>query len=298
MVRFSVEEDEEQIATQINKRKRQQSQGQNQQKLPKYVGNCELFDEFEKKGEISVTIDPDSLDCFICFESLRPPLYQCKNGHVACSTCCTKLPQEKCPTCSYPINYTRCRALEKIIESIKSSCIYSKHGCKETLPYSKILPHQETCKYAPCFCPMLDCKFYGFPQQVATHFVNYHGDSSIEFKYGNQFKLTLGEEKPCTILHEKHGLLFLLLNEKFADAGNALSLVCINQSFISECEFAYEIIVNREERSIQLKASVENVRKWAGVYTRENFLLVPESFYNSYGVIDANVCIQRKANML
>lgn len=30
----------------------------------------------EVEGGLSVQIDPDVLDCSICFESLRPPLYQ------------------------------------------------------------------------------------------------------------------------------------------------------------------------------------------------------------------------------
>ena len=37
---------------------------------------------------ISVRIDPDVLDCSICFEPLRPPLYQVVNSPVENRTCC------------------------------------------------------------------------------------------------------------------------------------------------------------------------------------------------------------------
>ncbi|KAI4324058.1 hypothetical protein L6164_023624 [Bauhinia variegata] len=32
--------------------------------------------------------DPEVLDCFICYEPLSIPVFQCENGHIACSSCC------------------------------------------------------------------------------------------------------------------------------------------------------------------------------------------------------------------
>ncbi|KAH7845541.1 hypothetical protein Vadar_003322 [Vaccinium darrowii] len=62
-------------------------------------------------GSLLLT-DPDVLDCPICLEHLISPVFQCNNGHVACSSCCIKL-GNKCPSCSMPIGYNRCRAIEK-----------------------------------------------------------------------------------------------------------------------------------------------------------------------------------------
>ncbi|KAL4392627.1 hypothetical protein AHAS_Ahas03G0364000 [Arachis hypogaea] len=40
------------------------------------------------------------------------PVGSCENGHIACSNCCARL-GNKCPMCSMPIGYNRCRAIEK-----------------------------------------------------------------------------------------------------------------------------------------------------------------------------------------
>ncbi|PQQ07984.1 putative E3 ubiquitin-protein ligase SINA-like 6 [Prunus yedoensis var. nudiflora] len=82
-------------------------------------------------GSLVFTLaDPEVLDCLICYEPLTIPVFQCENGHIACSSCCTKS-KNKCPSCSMPIGYNRCRAIEKILESIRISCQNIKHGCKE-----------------------------------------------------------------------------------------------------------------------------------------------------------------------
>ncbi|KAL5225513.1 hypothetical protein ABZP36_012152 [Zizania latifolia] len=47
------------------------------------TGQCDLAEETagaEVEGSMNVQIDPDVLDCSICFESLRPPLFQVCTG--------------------------------------------------------------------------------------------------------------------------------------------------------------------------------------------------------------------------
>ncbi|KAI4331950.1 hypothetical protein L6164_016894 [Bauhinia variegata] len=56
--------------------------------------------------------EPEVLDCFICYEPLSIPVFQCENEHTACRSCCVKI-GNKCPMCSMPIGYNRCRAIEK-----------------------------------------------------------------------------------------------------------------------------------------------------------------------------------------
>lgn len=292
MARFSAGDEEEEEATVIRcKRRRDQrvSESKFEENQDELLNGEE---KNEKNEEISVTIDPDALECSICCEPLRPPLYQCQNGHVACSVCCTKFPNDKCPTCSHSVNFSRCRALEKVIESIKSSCCYSIYGCKKTLPYTEISLHQVTCTYAPCFCPMPNCIFCGSPQQVSTHFCVDHHGSAIDFWYEKQFEVGLKRDQPFAVLHEQDGLLFLLLNEKFIGKGNALSIACIQPSSM-DCNFMYELIVNGDGGSLQLKACATNVRKWAGIYSGNVFLFVPQNFCFSSGEI-LNVCIHMK----
>jgi len=140
---------------------------------------------------------------------------------------------------------------------------------------------------------MPNCTFCGFPEQVSTHFGTHHGSSAVDFQYDKQFRVVLKQKQPFVVLHEQHGLLFLLLNERFIDRGNALSVACIHPSSV-ECGFVYELTVTGTESSLCLKASATNVRKWEGVYPSKIILLVPENFCSSSGEIVLNVCIQKK----
>ncbi|ONK81452.1 uncharacterized protein A4U43_C01F29240 [Asparagus officinalis] len=298
MARFSFgeeEEEENEMESRANNKRKGQSptEGGNQNKSQKSAGDAEQLRSGieDKMGGISVTIDPDALDCFICCEPLRPPLYQCVNGHVACRACSIKLPQNKCPNCSQAIDFTRCRFLEKIIESIKSPCCYSEHGCNKTLSYPEIFSHQETCVHAPCFCPIPKCTFSGTPEKISTHFRSHHESSAIDFQYGKQFKASLAKSEPYIVLPSENGLLFLLLNDKH-DKGNNLSVACIRPGGSTGSDFVYELMVSNAESSLQLKASAINVRKWEGVYPSKVFLLVPQNFCSSYVDIVLNVCIK------
>ncbi|KAM0867573.1 hypothetical protein ACQ4PT_041905 [Festuca glaucescens] len=41
----------------------------------------------------NVTMGLDTLDCPICSQPLRPPIFQCPKGNFICSLCCEKLPE-------------------------------------------------------------------------------------------------------------------------------------------------------------------------------------------------------------
>ncbi|KAF8108235.1 hypothetical protein N665_0113s0024 [Sinapis alba] len=93
-----------------------------------------------KDSSLSVSLlDPDVLDCPICCEPLKVPIFQCDNGHLACSVCCTKV-RNICPSCTLPVGYIRCRAMEKVIETSRVSCPNAKYGCKEKMLYGSQQP--------------------------------------------------------------------------------------------------------------------------------------------------------------
>ncbi|XP_040364348.1 E3 ubiquitin-protein ligase SINA-like 10 [Rosa chinensis] len=99
---------------------------------------------------VVILTEPALLDCPICFEPLTIPVFQCdQNGHISCSTCCTKI-NNKCPSCSCPIGSNRCRAVEKIVESIATPCQNIKYGCNTRVIYNKKIEHEKTCLYLPC----------------------------------------------------------------------------------------------------------------------------------------------------
>ncbi|XP_019093672.1 PREDICTED: E3 ubiquitin-protein ligase SINA-like 1 [Camelina sativa] len=61
-------------------------------------------------------VDVDLLRCPVCSDSLTIPIFRCDNGHIACSSCCTKM-KNVCPDCGDSIGDFRCLIMEKILEA-------------------------------------------------------------------------------------------------------------------------------------------------------------------------------------
>ncbi|CAK9317994.1 unnamed protein product [Citrullus colocynthis] len=74
-------------------------------------------------------INSEILDC--C-EPLTIPVFQCENGDVACSDCCSKNVEE-CPFCHKKIGDIRCRAIEAVLESLRGACQNSKPSTSITI---------------------------------------------------------------------------------------------------------------------------------------------------------------------
>ncbi|XP_077220853.1 E3 ubiquitin-protein ligase SINA-like 10 [Tasmannia lanceolata] len=235
----------------------------------------------------SISIDTDVLDCPICIEPLIPPVFQCENGHIACSSCCTKL-KYKCHSCAFPIGYQRCLAIEKVIESIKISCCNAHYGCKETLSYSHKLTHEETCVHSPCTCPISDCNFLGAPKQLSFHFSNKHGASAIRFRYNSPFTVSLLKNEPFVVLCGEDGLLFVL-NNSAEPMGNVVSVTGIGPTS-PRGGFSYDLITRRGERSLRLVSFTMNSKVRIDATASMDFLLVPYGFY-SYERLKLEVCI-------
>ncbi|KAI3942558.1 hypothetical protein MKW92_051231 [Papaver armeniacum] len=242
-------------------------------------------------SSISVTlIDPEVLDCSICMEPLTPPIFQCENGHIACAPCCTKL-GNKCPSCSWPIGYNRCRAIEKVIESIKISCKYSRYGCKETFSYKQKISHEEKCIYEPCTCPITDCTFTGSSERLYLHFSSKHWASARRFQYNSPFAVSFDKDDSFIIFQgEEDGRLFLL-NNRFERIGNALSMSCIGPSTVKG-GFSYDLISEYGRTSLRLKAFTNSFNGKTEPSTFVEFLLVPYSFYRCFGQLKLEVCIR------
>jgi len=239
---------------------------------------------------ISVRIDPDVLDCSICFEPLRPPLYQCQNGHVACFSCWSRL-TNKCHICSNEANFTRNIALEKVVESVKSACSYAKWGCSKLVSYSLRNAHEESCLFAPSKCPIAGCGYRGFTGWWSGHFHTNHNNDSVRFSYSQCFEVTLKISVPFLVLLSEDDHLFLLHNKNVMPYGHALSVGCLRTGSLN-WNFFYEMKATSEgntENSLQLKASVTNIVQ---LHPTEAFLLVPYAFCKS-GKLTLLVSIER-----
>lgn len=99
----------------------------------------------------NVTVDLEGLDCTLCLDPLRPPVFQCTAGHVICSTCYEKLLEnDYCQLCSISTNYHRCFAVERILQSVKVPCSHAGYGCAAKMPYHEMEEHEMNCPRAVC----------------------------------------------------------------------------------------------------------------------------------------------------
>ncbi|XP_047057777.1 uncharacterized protein LOC124664267 [Lolium rigidum] len=93
-----------------------------------------------------VTVDLAGLDCTLCLALLRPPVFQCAAGHVICSTCYEKLLEnDYCQLCSVSASYSRCFAVERVLQSVKVPCSNVGYGCMAKMPYYEIEDHEMNC---------------------------------------------------------------------------------------------------------------------------------------------------------
>ncbi|XWS75538.1 hypothetical protein CRYUN_Cryun01aG0098600 [Craigia yunnanensis] len=231
-----------------------------------------------RDGSISITLtDPEVLDCHICYEALTIPVFQCDNGHIACSTCCVKI-RKKCPSCASPIGYSRCRAIEKVLESIKVSCQNTKYGCREAFSYSMKQKHEKTCPFTPCSCPLADCNFEGSSKELCGHFGNEHKYSATHFQYDRLVPITLGVDEKFLILREETDGSLFILNNKVETLGNVVTLSRIGPS--TEIGYFHQLIANAqaEGSTLRLQSFTKSTPKRVDNPSSLGFLLVPSQF--------------------
>ncbi|KAL3341338.1 hypothetical protein AABB24_025743, partial [Solanum stoloniferum] len=244
-------------------------------------------------GSISVTLsDPDVLDCPICLEHLRVPIFQCENGHIACASCCTKT-ANKCPSCSWPIGYNRCRAMEKVLESVKVSCVNKMYGCKEILSYSKKTDHESACIYVPCSCPSHGCDFLGTSTNVYAHFTDKHASSADHIFFNAVHPIHIEKDQSYKILQMRtEGILFII-NHASNRVGSAFNIICVGPAR-QKRRFSYKLVVTDGESSFKLESIAESMPNWSENSPLKKFLVVPRDVVNSSAPLKLNVFIEEK----
>lgn len=223
-------------------------------------------------------------------------IFQCQNGHVVCFSCWSRL-TNKCHICSHDANLVRNIALEKVVESVKSSCSYAKWGCNKLVSYACRNAHEESCLYTPSMCPIPGCGYRGFTGWWSGHFLTNRSSDGLRFSYGQCFEVSLEMPVPFLVLLAEDDHLFIFINKNVIPFGHALSVCCLRTSNLN-WNFFYEMRATsngNNENSLQLKASVTNTREWRGLNPTEAFLLVPYAFSKS-SKLTLNVSIERVAD--
>ncbi|KAL9381538.1 hypothetical protein Peur_027195 [Populus x canadensis] len=245
-----------------------------------------------RNGAIYATLsDPEVLDCPICCEPLTIPVFQCDNGHTACSSCCGKL-QHKCPSCTMPIGYNRCRAIEKVLESLKVSCSNRSYGCEESICYSKKYEHDKSCTHAPCTCPLPACNYQGSSKRLYLHCRTKHLCDLTSFQFNTSFPLFFMVDHKFRVLQEeKEGILFILTNRSEC-LGNVITVSCMGPSSSKQGYF-YELTAKAEGSNVRFQSSTRNIQTRVDHPPSLGFLLVPNDFLGTHGGITLDVCIWR-----
>ncbi|OMO73410.1 Seven-in-absentia protein, sina [Corchorus olitorius] len=229
--------------------------------------------------------DPEVLDCPICCEPLTIPVFQCDNGHIACTTCCLKV-RHKCPSCATPIGYNRCRAIEKVLESVKAFCQNRVYGCTEGFSYNMKQKHEKLCSFAPCSCPIADCNFQTSSKQLYKHFTDKHKCAATHFFYDKPVLINLRKEDKFKILQEERDGSLFILNNMAQTLGNVITLNRIGPS--GERGYFYELNAKalNESCTLRWQSFTKSTPKLpADVPLSLGFFLVPSPFFPITGMI-------------
>lgn len=239
----------------------------------------------------AILTDTDVLDCAICFEPFTIPVYQCDNGHTACSSCCGKL-RNKCPSCCSPIGYNRCRALEKVLEAAKITCSNSKYGCEEKVSYSMKREHERSCVCEPCYCPNPVCHFDGSYKDVYLHFAREHRASVTRFTFDSPFPVRIGANMKFKFLQEQDNTLFIL-NYGVQTIGNVVNITCLGPSSLQKV-YSYELEASNADSTVKLTSLTHSQPKWTMGLPQKSVLVIPKNFIAPSGEHNIQICIRRK----
>ncbi|CAH0550435.1 unnamed protein product [Brassicogethes aeneus] len=113
------------------------------------------------------------LECPVCMNIMRPPIYQCAAGHSICILCRKKVKQ--CPLCQKGWTDSRNYFVENLTTNIKYPCKFYEAGCKEVLIDDRIRKHEESCDFQTYQCKM-ECHQIGNYQFILKHLMNHHKD--------------------------------------------------------------------------------------------------------------------------
>ncbi|EOA24318.1 hypothetical protein CARUB_v10017558mg [Capsella rubella] len=228
-----------------------------------------------QSSPLSVTLlDPDVLDCPICCEPLKIPIFQCDNGHLACSLCCTKV-RNRCPSCTLPIGYVRCRAMEKVIEASRVSCPNAKYGCKENTSYGNRYSHEKLCVYAPCSCPIRNCNYTGYYKYLNNHARAEHKDDMIPFKWNTRLTISLDLNEKTTILQEENNGHMIVVQVFKALYAVYVSVSCIAPSVPGVGKFSCSLAKITVNNLLKQGFMLKNIQKVKNEHPEDGFMLIP-----------------------
>ncbi|XP_006651033.1 putative E3 ubiquitin-protein ligase SINA-like 9 [Oryza brachyantha] len=183
-------------------------------------------------------LEADALECGVCCLPLSPPIFQCQVGHVVCFRCRYKLwltGAGKCHVCGVAVAaYRRCRAMERLVASIRVACPHAAHGCTFLPAYHDLDAHRLVCRHAPCHCPGDACGFVGSAAALLDHFAAAHNwPCTTNVRAGEMVSAHLRDGFTfLRVHHHRRGSAtfsdhLIMLNVTREPLGRAISVLCI-----------------------------------------------------------------------
>ncbi|CAL4964924.1 unnamed protein product [Urochloa decumbens] len=145
----------------------------------------------------AIQVDKARLYCLLCSSLLKPPIYQCPVGHVACCSCRVKLPDSHCRSCpgggggAAVSAYAHCPGLDLFFSDLRVPCHYAEYGCESFVPYLRSVEHRDACAHAPCHCPEPGCYLISSPRALAAHLAADHSWPADDIAYGTPLMIAV-----------------------------------------------------------------------------------------------------------
>ncbi|XP_035704309.1 E3 ubiquitin-protein ligase SINAT3-like [Folsomia candida] len=138
-------------------------------------------------ASLDISLDlVELLQCPVCLELRKPPIFQCVEGHNVCQTCRPKL-KNKCPVCRGRMPPgLRNRGLEVVYNHALFFCCNKDYGCQTLVRGDQFETHLELCPHRQVMCKFMNdicqCSLYESTkshsfQDIEIHLRNGHGIS-------------------------------------------------------------------------------------------------------------------------
>ncbi|PSN45752.1 hypothetical protein C0J52_13792 [Blattella germanica] len=115
------------------------------------------------------------LECPVCMDTMRPPIFQCQNGHSICNKCKPGL--TKCPTCRGALITTRNLLAEQLAYKVVYFCPNKDRGCFENVSLEDMKKHETSCPYRMYECLVgkdSGCAWVGRRSEILRHMEEKH----------------------------------------------------------------------------------------------------------------------------
>ncbi|XP_018479609.2 E3 ubiquitin-protein ligase SINA-like 7 [Raphanus sativus] len=242
----------------------------------------------------------DVLSCPICVEPFTIPIFQCDNGHLACSSCCPKL-RNKCPSCALPVGHSRCRAMETVLESTSIPCQNAEFGCTQKLTYGEESTHEKTCTFSPCYCPVKDCNYTGSCEDVYLHYkklIHQKPQSTSQrcrVRCGSSFfvKMNISDKLVIGTLYEKR--LLFTVQSFWKPYGVYVTVSCIAPPSSPKVEkLSYCISYTMDGHTITYKSpELKMIQRVSFHKPEENYMWIPNSLVHGKS-LETRICIKKR----